>query len=163
MKRITNNQGFTLIELICVMAMLAAVMTFSAPMLGRFFSGRSITEESRRFIALTRYARSEAISRSVLMELWIEPASSIYGLKPQVEYSSTPSRSIEFTLPENFRFDINTDDIDTRGIARILFLPDGAIDADSLKELSIMKGEEEKIVIVQAEFGLGYIIEEETE
>ena len=97
------------------------------------------------------------------MELWIEPETGSYGLRPQVEYGDTTGKTLEFNVAGNLRFEVNAEDLDDRGIARILFWPDGVIDEESLEDLNIWRNGEEKITIAQAEFGLGYIVEEETE
>lgn len=158
MKRSRHARGFTLIELIVVMAMLAAVMAIATPVLSRFFKGRTLEEEARRFLALTRYARSEAISRSVLMELWINPELGLYGLSPQSGYELDDRKSIEFSLADGLSFDVESTALDERGEAKILFWPDGSIDVESLVELRIQQDEWEMIEIAQADFGMGYFV-----
>ena len=63
--------GFTLIELILVMAVLAIVLAIIAPSLGNFFRGRTLDSEARRFVSLTRYAESRAVSEGSPMLLWM--------------------------------------------------------------------------------------------
>ena len=94
--------GMTLIELILVMGLLAVVLGISAPVLSGFVKGRKLQEEARRFLALTRYRRSEAISRGVCMELRIDMDARKYGIYPQVEYGSGARPPVEFSLPEGF-------------------------------------------------------------
>ena len=147
----------TLLELICVMALLATVMAFAAPSFSGFIKGRSLTEESRRFLALTRYGRSQAVSRSVIMELWVEPVSGDYGLSPQVEYGEMEKYPIKYRLAEGLSFDVSEDLLDEEGKVYILFLPDGAIDETSLESLSISEAQE-TIEIVQVDTGMGYIV-----
>ena len=161
MHRGVDRKGITLIELICVLAILSAVMAASAPRLAQFFAGRSLAEECRRFLALTRYARSEAVSSSVIMELWLNPGSGMYGLRPQVEYSNKGKKPVEFQLAEDFSFHLDAETLDNQGMGRIVFWPDGAIDEASLDELSICKGEEEMVKIVKADIGMGYVIKDE--
>ena len=107
MKVSRRQKGMTLIELICVMGILATAMAFSAPMLSRFFAGRTLAEESRRFLALTRFARSEAASQGLSLELRVKPTEGLYGLSPQsphedfdeIEYE--PVSYTHLTLPTN--------------------------------------------------------------
>lgn len=150
------------------MVVLSAVMGISAPMLSKFFLGRSLQEESRRFLALTRYARSESVSRSVVMELWIDPDSGDYGVKPQrgngddkSNLNSWDNKPIEYHLADGLRFNVDSEKLDDKGISRILFLPDGSVDEESLDELTIREGEEMMIEIARAEFAMGYVIKEE--
>jgi type II secretory pathway pseudopilin PulG len=77
----------TLIELILVMALLSVIMAIATPSLSTFFKGRRAQEEARRMLALTRYAHSEAISRSEPMEMWFNMEHKLYGLRPQ--YTAT--------------------------------------------------------------------------
>ena len=164
MKRLRHVRGLTLVELIVVMAMLATVMAISTPVLSRFFRGRTLDEEARRFLALTRYARSEAISRSVLMELWINPELSVYGLSPQNGYAFDDRKPIEFELADGLSFEVDRKTLDERGEAKIWFWPDGSIDGESLIELRIQQDDDgETIEIVQAEFGMGYFVYEPEE
>jgi prepilin-type N-terminal cleavage/methylation domain-containing protein len=168
MKRRTNKKALTLMELICVMVVLSAVMAISVPLLSKFFLGRSLEEEARRFLALTRYARSESVSRSVRMELWVDPAAGDYGLKPQAgdDNSATKQQSwdkmpLEYHLAKGLSLDVDPNELDDQGIARILFWPDGTIDEESLDKLSIHEGEDRMVEIARAEFGKGYVIETE--
>lgn len=158
MKRSRRVRGLTLIELIVVMAMLAAVMAISTPVLSRFFKGRTLEEEARRFLALTRYARSEAISRSVLMELWISPKLGVYGLSPQAGYEFDDRKPVEFRLADGLSFDVESTVLDEREEAKIWFWPDGSIDVESLIEIHIEQDDGEMIEIVQAGFGMGYFV-----
>ncbi len=70
--------AFTLIELILVMAMLAIVISVALPSLKGFFRGRNLDSEARRFLSLTRYGQSRAVSEGVPMVLWIaDPIESV--------------------------------------------------------------------------------------
>jgi len=162
MKTRIEKHGMTLLELICVMALLATVMAFSAPAFSGFFKGRSLMEESRRFLSLTRYARSQAISRSVIMELWIQPGSGDYGLSPQVEYGEKAKYPIQYHVAEGLAFEVEEGVLDQEGRANILFWPDGAIDETSLKSLFIREGQEE-VEIAQTDIGMGYSLKDESE
>lgn len=157
-KPAAQSRGLTLIELIVVMGLLATVMAISTPTLSRFVRGRELDEEARRFLALTRYARSEAISQSELMELWIEPETGLYGLSPHAGYGVDDSKRVEFRLADRLSFDVDVKEIDENGLAKILFWPDGSIDEESLEYLVIRQNEEEPVLIVQADYGLRYMI-----
>ena len=146
----------TLIELILVMGLLATILAIAAPQLGRFFSGRALAEEVRRFIALTRYGREQAISESVVMELWMNPAEGTYGLRPQIDYRSKPLDPIRFTLPRGLSFDIAADDLDKDGEAVILFWPDGAIDDQSVQTINISEKDGQSVEIASDENRLSY-------
>ena len=155
-QQIGSARGMTLIELILVMAVLATVLAIAAPSLSRFFSGRDLKEEVRRFVALTKFARSEAVSRGVMMELWIDPDQRAYGLRPQGAANSEENRARVYQLADSLTFDVETETLDSLGRAVILFWPDGSIDEQSVETIRIQENEESIVEIVQTEFGLGY-------
>ena len=94
-----QRSAFTLIELILVMALLVIVLGAIAPALSRFFHGRNLDAEANRFVSLTRYAQSRAISEGTSMRLWIDTDRRTYGLQP--EYAG--GRATESV--KNFRMD----------------------------------------------------------
>lgn len=161
-RRRLSIQGLTLIELIAVMAVLATVLAISAPRLARFAAGRSLREESRRFLALARYGRSEAIARAAAMELWIDPELRAYGLEEQADHEDDEAldqvRPLEFELAGGLDFDVNDEDLDEEGRAAVMFWPDGSIDEESPDALRIVDEDEMAIAIEKAEFGLGYFV-----
>lgn len=89
----SRPSGFTLIELILVMAILAAVMAVSAPSLGRFFRGRNLDSEAYRLLALTRYAQERAVTEGVPMILWFDRDARRYGLMADPSWSLAASGS----------------------------------------------------------------------
>src|SRR6185295_17984721 len=60
--RAAAANGFTLIELILVMAILTIAVSITAPALSNFFHGRTLDSEARRMLALTRQGQSRAVS-----------------------------------------------------------------------------------------------------
>src|SRR3954469_14277873 len=80
-------RGFTLIELILVMALLTVVIGIAAPKLSRFFSGRTQESEEGRFLLLTHYGQSLAVSEGVPMTLWIDAKNRAYGLQQETGYT----------------------------------------------------------------------------
>jgi len=155
-----RREGFTLIELIAVMAVLATVLALAAPTLSGFIRGRALQEEARRFLALSRYGRSQAVSCSVPMELWIDPESGDYGLSPVAGYELEDDKPIEWSLKDGLSFEMDPQAVRSEGRAAIVFQPDGSIAPDSLDRLTIRRGEEEAFEIRQAADGLGYIIQD---
>jgi hypothetical protein len=154
-----HRRATTLIELILVLALLAAVMALAAPSLSRFMAGRTITEEARRFVGLTRYARSHAISTAVPMEVRIDQETGTYALSPVAGYQFEEKKPVEFHLADGLRFDLDPASLDEKDEARILVWPDGRIDEESLETLHLSderKGD--AIEIGRTENGLGYEI-----
>lgn len=85
--------GFTLIEIILVLAILAAVLAVSAPSLGRFFRGRNLDSEAYRLMALTRHAQDRAVTEGIPMILWLDLDARRYGLLADPVWSIAPAGS----------------------------------------------------------------------
>ncbi|MBN1866102.1 GspH/FimT family pseudopilin [Candidatus Sumerlaeota bacterium] len=154
------THAFTLIELILVMGLLALVLAISAPALSGFVKGRALTEESRRFLALTRYGRSEAASRAVPMELWIEPEQGTYGIGPAAGFESVGGESLDYRVGEGLRLEVQREAADENGRATIVFQPDGAVGEGSVETLTIAEGASHSVTIARAESGMGYRIQD---
>jgi prepilin-type N-terminal cleavage/methylation domain-containing protein len=159
-----RRRAMTLIELICVLGLLSVVVTLAAPSLSPFFRGRRLDEEARRMLALTRYARSEAISRCVPMELWVDSESGAYGLTPQAGYEfDDGKKAIEFQLGDQLQFVIDSQMLVEGNTAKVVFLPDGTID-EELSEAPLESfliqdtSRGEALEILRSETGMGYEI-----
>jgi type II secretion system protein H len=144
-KRTPRQPGFTLIELVLVMAMLLIVLSLAAPSLARFFRGRTLDFEAKRFLALTRYAQSRAVSEGAPMLLWIDVEQRAYGLEIEASYAEegTQTNRLQFTLGERLEVEVEVPEVKTsrpmpeqigrlRGeVPFIRFAPDGFIDETS--------------------------------
>ena len=95
-----RSPAFTLAELILVMALLGVVLGVAAPALGRFFQGRTLNSEARRFLGLTHYAQSRAVAEGIPMVLWLDPRERTYGLQAESSYEENDPRAIQFTLAD---------------------------------------------------------------
>jgi prepilin-type N-terminal cleavage/methylation domain-containing protein len=91
-------RGFTLIELILVMALLTIVISLTAPKLSRFFHGRTLDSEARRLLALTRSGQSRAVSEGVPMDLWVDAELGMFGLEAEPSYDTSDPKAVNFTL-----------------------------------------------------------------
>ena len=86
--------AITLIELTLVMALLLIVFGVALPSLKGFFRGRSLDSEARRFLSLTRYGQSRAVSEGVPMILWMRPRQGTYGLEQEPGYSEVDRKAV---------------------------------------------------------------------
>jgi len=85
-------------ELLLVLALLAIAVAVAAPSLSRFFHGRALDSESRRMLALTRYAQSRAVSEGVPMVMWFKPDEGTYGVEAETTYTGTDDKAVEYQL-----------------------------------------------------------------
>jgi type II secretion system protein H len=175
-----RHQAFTLVELILVMALLTVVIGLAAPSLSRFFRGRVLDTEAGRFLALTRYGQSRAVSSGLPMVLWIDRTEGEYGLRAadgfgadagQVRIVTGTGRDtneqedqkpMEYRLAKDLSFDIDNNERITNGVAAIHFSPDGSIDETSLKLVFIRGPDDTEIPIVQSRSRLHYEIADRT-
>jgi prepilin-type N-terminal cleavage/methylation domain-containing protein len=68
----SHRAAFTLIELILVMALLATSWRLPRRLSRVPYADRNLRQEAARFVALTEFARSEAISRGIPMIVWVD-------------------------------------------------------------------------------------------
>ncbi|MCS1406878.1 MAG: hypothetical protein M2R45_00033 [Verrucomicrobia subdivision 3 bacterium] len=154
-----NNPGFTLIELILVLGLLAAILTVTAPSLSRFFSGRALKEETRRFLALTQYGSNQAINEGIPMVLWIETKLGEYGLRPETGYPTNRYNTFRYHLHEDLEMDIETTELNQLDVIRtptVWFLPDGSISETSLYSIRIKDRREGETRIAQSHNRLNF-------
>lgn len=154
-------RGFTLLELIVVMTLLALVLAIAAPRLGEFLSGRDAREEARRMLSLVRFARAEAIERGESMRVWFDPATGAYGLRSVFSETVSEFTPIEFSLREGLLFQVtDAAALKDDNQAFILFLPDGSVDADSIDRVELFENGEATLALARLENGTDYIVEE---
>jgi type II secretion system protein H len=162
--------AFTLIELILVMAMLVIVLGVSFPTLKKFFQGRDIDSEARRFLSLTHYGRSRAISEGVPVVLWIDAKGKSYGLQIQTGYTESDSNAVQYALSEKLeveaRLPMRVSPQRSRpsvpGLANaptIRFMPDGTIGEASPDQIVLRQGGEDAVWIVENTNRLSYAIQ----
>ncbi len=167
-----NNRAFTLVELVLVMTLLVTIIGLAAPKLARFFGGRTLEIEASRFLALTQYGQSQAVSEGVPMILWVDRRAGTYGLRQEGGNSFNSARSSAQQQPRN-RFsgqdpwDYQVDpslniEIDpnarlTNGLATIRFESDGTIDETSVPLIFIRETKDTGIIpIILSRYHLNY-------
>jgi type II secretion system protein H len=167
---VRSEAGFTLIELIVVMLLLAIAALFVAPSMSSFIRGRSLNFEARRMLSLTHYAQSRAVSEGLPVLLWFNPANSTYGVELQGGYAAGDDRPQQFTADPGVAFSINANETlpvseleDEKlglpeGLAVIRFNPDGFFDEVSVRRVLLQQGAEHALELVQKENLLGYEI-----
>jgi prepilin-type N-terminal cleavage/methylation domain-containing protein len=75
-----RDHGFTLIELVLVMMILAIFLAVAVPQLRGFMSGSAARDAATQVIALAQYARAKAAADSVVYRLSINEATGEYQL-----------------------------------------------------------------------------------
>ena len=175
-----HRAGFTLVELMLVMALLLIVMAVSFPSLKGFFKGRNLDSEARRFLSLTHFAQSRAVSDGMPMELWVDSKARKYGLRAAAGFVETDRKAVEFGLAEDLQVEvgaaatpIRTSQMSqtsqtrqsgsaslTKGGPMIRFYPDGSIGEGSPERIIFRQKEGDGLGLVESGDHVKYEIQE---
>jgi type II secretion system protein H len=156
-------RGFTLIEFVLVMALLATLMALAAPSLSRSMRQRTLDQEAVRFLALTEHARNEAVSRGVPMVIWLEPETQRFGLESKPGHLLIEPRRMEYVLSPDLRFELERGAGLGRSAATIEFGPDGWLAWGSLEWVRLVDRRDTGLLIARSTNGWGYEIVREHE
>lgn len=154
--------GFTLVELIVVMALLALVMAFAAPTLSRSLRYRHLAEEATRFVALTEFARDEAVSQGVPMVVWIDTETRRFGLAPKAGFIGSETRVREFELNPDLRLELEHAATIGGLVQAVEFAPDGAPASTNMALMRVIDRFDSVVTIALTSDGWGYEILKET-
>jgi type II secretion system protein H len=163
--------GFTLLELVVVMVVLAIAAGLVVPHMASFFRGRLLHSEARRLLAVTRYAQSRAVAEGVPVLLWIDSARSSYGLVTQSGAADPDDRTSTFAVDPSLTLKAvapqpppTSEEGDERlgapdNLPAIRFMPDGWSDPSSVARIVISEGAAGALEIRPSENGLEYEIQ----
>ncbi len=167
------GSGFTLLELILVMAIMLIVLGVTYSSLKSFFHGHNLEYEARRFMSLTRNGQSQAVSEGVPMILWMNPKLGTYGLQPQLGYTTASSNMVEFTVDPEVKMEVQMPSTTalmnsnlwtqttppSGGQMMIRFLPDGFIGETSPQRIFFRQGEKDVVSITETTNRVRYEID----
>jgi len=140
------------------MGVLATMAAIVIPALGSFLKGQDISHEGKRFVALTQYAHTEAISTGVSQTLWIDPDRKTYGLREPIGFTENTNSGKVYTLGANLDFELDSNAARSFGEFAIRFMPDGEIEEGSLTNLAIERPNDERLWIALSTNGFNYEI-----
>lgn len=139
--RQSNRSGFTIIELIVVMVILAVMTSLAVPAFRSWVEEDDLTTATRRVESLFRLARDSAVRSGTPLSVWIDSVSARVWLvpvtldsassAPRVTRAGVPSESGLDTgealgLPASIQLRLS------RARASFRFAPSGAVFADTL-------------------------------
>ena len=167
-----QGSGFTLIELILVMAIMLVVLAVASPALSNFFRGRTLDSEARKILAMTRYGQERAVAEGIPVVFWMDVKRSTYGLRQETGYSEQDSKAVEYDLAKDLKFNVtdtpnpvgratfnkqnrNTD----ANLPMLRFQPDGFIDETSPLSIGIQENSGESVWITKSRNQLNYEIQ----
>lgn len=152
------------------MVLLLIVASMVAPRMSSFFRGRALSAEAQRMLSLIHYAQSRAVSEGVPVLLWIDPASSTYGIEVQTGHVGDETRPHVFTAEPTLALEavtaaealVSEQEDELLGlpenVAAIRFNPDGFFEEGGVQKIIIRQGEEGALEIAPTANRLGYEI-----
>jgi len=135
-----GRRGFTLIELILVLALLVIVTSLAAPAISNFVRGRALDSEARRLAALMHAGQSRAVSEGAPMVVWLDEKGGAYGLEAETSGASGDARSETLTVDSSLQLavqDASTAPATFKDLPAIKFLADGTVDENSARTLKL--------------------------
>ena len=142
------HSGFTLMELILVMAILAIVLALAAPKLTGWREAGKLRNSADDFISATRFARAQAVSSGYVCVVAIDKQGGAFVVKQQNGQNFTNVDG-EFGQPLTILDGGQIDSIDSgkTAIDQITFYPTGRVQPASVK---ITAGDGESVTITCA-------------
>jgi len=154
--------GFTLIELILVLALLVIVTSMVAPAMSNFIRGRALDSEARRLMALIHAGQSRAVSEGMPMVLWVDEKQGAYGLQAETTGKTGDPKAEEMALDAYLQITVvNTGLAGTAkfgGLPAVRFLPDGTVDENSPQTLRLMDAKKNALWLIESRDRNGYEI-----
>jgi type II secretion system protein H len=137
-----RQRGFTLVELILVLALLVIATSIAAPAMARFIRGRALDSEARRIAALIHAGQSRAVSEGVPMVLWLNEKNGAYGLEAETSGQNGDTKAEELLVDDTLQLTVqNVTGTGTPVMFKdhpaIKFLADGSVDENSPPSLQL--------------------------
>ena len=136
-----RSAGFTLIELILVLALVVVITSLAAPAMANFVRGQALGSEARRLVALVHAGQDRAVSEGLPMVLWVDEKQGAYGLQAEVTGRNGDPKAENLSLDANLQIAVMrtglTGTTKLGGLPAIRFLPDGTVDENSPQTLRL--------------------------
>jgi len=136
-----SSFGFTLIELILVLALLVIITSIATPAMSRFIRGRALDTESRRLFALMHLAQSRAVSEGMPMVLWVDEKAGSYGFAAETSGQNGDPKAETMAIDSTLAISVlNTGTgvaTTFNNLPAIRFQADGTVDENSPQTLKL--------------------------
>lgn len=136
-----SKSGFTLVELILVLALLVIVTSLAAPAISNFVRGRALDSEARRLAALMHAGQSRAVSEGAPMVLWIDEKGGAYGLEAETSGQDGDAKAENLNVDSTLQIAVQNTSAATpvtfKNLPAIRFQADGTVDENSAQLLKL--------------------------
>ena len=151
-RRATSRRAaFTLLELIAIMAILCVLVALASPAIREFGRGRGGVDCAAQIVALTRWARTQAVTEGAVYRLNFDANTRSYWVTVErYGYFETPGQEFGrvFTAPDSVERLECTAELGAEG-QYVQFWPTGRTDAATIR-LTDSRGEVTQIVCPSA-------------
>lgn len=169
----TGPEGFTLLELIVVLLVIAIVAGVAVPSFVTAMPGYRLRNDMRGLFAAARYARSRAVITGLRHRLVIDDFEGAYWMEREADPFEAPGSwtPLEGTpgRPQALRGTVRFADIDTQELSDpegpsrgVVFRPDGTAEREALVVLGLSGDPDELLGLwVRSLTGLSRVVEGE--
>jgi type II secretion system protein H len=156
------KNGFTLIELILVLALLVIITSIAVPTMSRFIRGRALDSEAQRMMALMHAAQSRAVSEGAPMMLWLDEKTGAYGVEAETSGENGDAKAEDLTVDSTLKLAVTVTGVTSptqfKNLPAIKYLPDGTVDEGSPKQLQLLDADGFTRWLIQTKMRTGYAI-----
>ncbi|HUZ06734.1 MAG TPA: GspH/FimT family pseudopilin, partial [Candidatus Paceibacterota bacterium] len=149
-----QNRGFTLVELILILALLVIITSLAAPGVANFIRGRALDSEGRRLYALIHEGQSRAVSEGMPMVLWVDVKRNTYGLQEETPGKNGDPEAETLTLDSTLKIAVQNGTVVTpttfNNLPAIRFQPGGTVDINSPQVLQLTDSAGVSLWLVEA-------------
>ena len=108
MRTQTSHRGFTLLELVLVLVIICTALAIAAPSLRGWSHGTYLRNAADEFVAVTRYARTQAVATGQLHRLTVESGQYQVTVQRGEEFVPVASDLGHALLPEGFAIELTS-------------------------------------------------------
>jgi type II secretion system protein H len=161
-RRAGSARGFTLIELILVLALLVIITSIAAPAMSRFVRGRALDAEARRLLTLMHLAQSRAVSEGEPMMLWVNEKSGGYGVAAETSGQNGDPKAEDLMIDSTLAISVLNSGTGVpttfNNLPAIRFQADGTIDENSPQTLKLTDSDGFSRLLTETPLRNGYEI-----